>query len=484
MLGKIIFSSSREVEVRLDERCNVEDLKLGNLVLINSDFPYLARISELYTKNLGESALADRIAALNSKNSIEDVESIYGPQFYYVLKASLVGVLSGNRLMGAKSIPKIFSQVERVRESDLHFLKRKERNYIQIGRLRDMQLPVNLDLKTFVEKHSGVFGKTGSGKSNTVKIILKESLQKIGCILFDVHSEYGFSPKGLGGMKNVVVLGLEGSEHEISVSIPYTLLRPGDLKILTELTEAQEEAIYMIKNKSGKKWVEYLRDVEPEKIVSDFSNQIRDSTINALKRKLRGVLSYRFIGEEFDSLRYIFQKLRGKKTLIVEFGDFEHDDRAIKLITSLISRYLLERFMSAKRRGDEVSETLIVLEEAHKLLSREIARRTVFSRIVREGRKFGLGLCVVDQMPRKISEEVISQLNTVIIMLLTNLKDREHLILSSENDLSDFKEEMRRLDVGEAIICGISVPMPIPASIEEFQREFLKDVGEDDFEWN
>ncbi|MFQ5891848.1 MAG: helicase HerA domain-containing protein, partial [Candidatus Methanofastidiosia archaeon] len=163
MLGKIIFSSSREVEIRLDERCNVEDVKLGNLVLINSDFLYLARISELYTKNLGESVLADKIAALNPKGSIEDVESIYGPQFYYVLKASLVGVLSGNHLKGAKSIPKIFSQVEIVRESDLRFLKRKERNYIQIGTLRDMKLPVNLDLKTFVEKHSGVFGKTGSG---------------------------------------------------------------------------------------------------------------------------------------------------------------------------------------------------------------------------------------------------------------------------------------------------------------------------------
>ena len=126
----------------------------------------------------------------------------------------------------------------------------------------------------------------------------------------------------------------------------------------------------------------------------------------------------------------------------------------------------------------------MVLEEAHKLLNVDTAKKTVFSDIVREGRKFNLGLCIVDQMPHKIFEEVLAQLNTVIIMLLTNIKDREHLVLSSENDLSDFKKEMKRLDIGEAIITGISVPFPIPAKIDLFSLSRSKKENFDQFEFN
>jgi DNA helicase HerA-like ATPase len=92
-------------------------------------------------------------------------------------------------------------------------------------------------------------------------------------------------------------------------------------------------------------------------------------------------------------------------------------------------------------------------------------------------------------MPKKILDEIISQLNTTIILLLTNLKDREHLISSSENDLTDLKQEIRLLDIGEAIVSGIAVPVPIPAQIDLFSRESLISMHSsreefNEFDWN
>jgi hypothetical protein len=204
-----------------------------------------------------------------------------------------------------------------------------------------------------------------------------------------------------------------------------------------------------------------------------------------MKRKIGALCNEKYVGTGFDSLRYIQEALSKRKTIVIDFGMYENDDHAIRMITTIISRYLLDAFKSSRIKGKVLPETLIVLEEAHKLLSKDIARATIFENIVREGRKFGLGLLIVDQMPRKIHEEIISQLNTVIIMLLTNIKDREHLVLSSENDLSDFKDEMSRLDIGEAIITGISVPIPLSGNIPiHVPKNKTFPEMEDDFSFN
>ncbi len=55
---------------------------------------------------------------------------------------------------------------------------------------------------------------------------------------------------------------------------------------------------------------------------------------------------------------------------------------------------------------------MIVVEEAHKLLNREMAAQTTFSTIAREMRKYYVTLLVIDQRPSQIYDEVMSQLGT------------------------------------------------------------------------
>ena len=49
---------------------------------------------------------------------------------------------------------------------------------------------------------------------------------------------------------------------------------------------------------------------------------------------------------------------------------------------------------------------VIALEEAHKLLNREMASQTAFAAIAREMRKYSVTLLVIDQRPSQIYDEV------------------------------------------------------------------------------
>ncbi len=72
---------------------------------------------------------------------------------------------------------------------------------------------------------------------------------------------------------------------------------------------------------------------------------------------------------------------------------------------------------------------IIVVEEAHKLMNREIASQTAFATIARELRKYYVTLLIVDQRPSQIYDEVMSQFGTRISGWLGD-EDDIHAVLS------------------------------------------------------
>ena len=68
-----------------------------------------------------------------------------------------------------------------------------DKNFI-IGTTREQGHPVCIDLEKFVQRSSGVFGATGTGKSFLTRLILAGLMHydKASVLVFDMHNEYGF----------------------------------------------------------------------------------------------------------------------------------------------------------------------------------------------------------------------------------------------------------------------------------------------------
>lgn len=112
---------------------------------------------------------------------------------------------------------------------------------------------------------------------------------------------------------------------------------------------------------------------------------------------------------------------------------------------------------------------LIVLEEAHLFLPEggdSSAHRTI-SRIAKEGRKYGVGLCVVTQRPGEIESTVLSQCGTMIALRLTNSSDRSKVESAMPDDLGALSGMLPALRTGEGIVLGEA--MPIPSRIQFFK---------------
>jgi DNA helicase HerA-like ATPase len=104
----------------------------------------------------------------------------------------------------------------------------------------------------------------------------------------------------------------------------------------------------------------------------------------------------------------------------------------------------------------------LVIEEAHNYAGAGLTHscKRQLQRIASEGRKFGLGLCVISQKPSKIDEEILSQCNTGIYMHITNPNDKNHIRNSFESINETIISDLDSLDVGESIIAGAMLDIP------------------------
>ena len=86
-----------------------------------------------------------------------------------------------------------------------------------------------------------------------------------------------------------------------------------------------------------------------------------------------------------------------------------------------------------------------------------------------EGRKFGVGLCVITQQPKNVDAKVLAQINTFVVMGLGDRGDRDIIIGSAKQDLSKMEIEIQTLDQGDAIISTIGIPFPVSTRIHRFE---------------
>jgi len=119
--------------------------------------------------------------------------------------------------------------------------------------------------------------------------------------------------------------------------------------------------------------------------------------------------------------------------------------------------------------GGRKQPLLIALEEAHLFLPEGMdspAHRAV-ARIAKEGRKYGVGLCVVTQRPTEIDSTTLSQCGTMIALRLTNTSDRARVESTMPDELGLLSGMLPSLRTGEGLVIGEA--MPIPSRIQFYK---------------
>jgi hypothetical protein len=147
-----------------------------------------------------------------------------------------------------------------------------------------------------------------------------------------------------------------------------------------------------------------------------------------------------------------------------------YEYKAREVIANVIGRDLLNR----ARNGDfKKAPAVVIVDEAHNFLGRKIgsedsaARLDAFEIIAKEGRKYGLSICLATQRPRDITEGVLSQMGTLIVHRLTNDHDREVVERACGELDRAASSFLPNLKPGEAAILGTDFPIPLTIQIDE-----------------
>jgi hypothetical protein len=120
-----------------------------------------------------------------------------------------------------------------------------------------------------------------------------------------------------------------------------------------------------------------------------------------------------------------------------------------------------------KSEGGVNRPLLVVMEEAHRYLSKDTdgPARTMVQRLVKEGRKFGMGAMVISQRPTEVDETILSQCGTFIALRLSNSADRTKVQAAIPDSLAGIVDTLPVLRTGEAIIVGEAARLPIRCRI-------------------
>lgn len=133
-------------------------------------------------------------------------------------------------------------------------------------------------------------------------------------------------------------------------------------------------------------------------------------------------------------------------------------------------RLLYEALFWARNlsQGGRHRPLLLVMEEAHIYLNDDFKGMAskIVQRIVKEGRKYGIGAMIVSQRPSEINPTILSQCGTYFALRLTNASDRGHITSALSDNLDGLTGMLPILRTGEAIILGEAVKLPMRTTIE------------------
>ncbi|HWI27513.1 MAG TPA: DUF87 domain-containing protein [Stellaceae bacterium] len=372
---------------------------------------------------------------------------------------------------------------------------------LAIGSLhQDAARPAFLLSQEFLSKHSAIVGTTGSGKSCALTLMLRTLLTAHPnghVVLLDPHGEYAPAFPDLAERINPETLQL-----------PYWLLSFEEVcEVLCSRDPiARSREVPIIKEAILLAKQDFLGN-DPERIaqltvdtpipyrMNSLEKRISEAmgkldrpdsslpyirllaTIEALRKDRRYAFMFEGLTVRDNMSEILARILRipvaGKPITILDISAVPSE--IVNVVVSLLCRLIFDFALWSDR--DEAIPILLVCDEAHRYIPRDEStgfEPTIRSiaRIAKEGRKYGVSLCLVTQRPAELNEAILSQCSTIFALRMNNERDRGYVRAMLPDDAAGLMAALPSLRQREAIAVGEGVAHPMRIRFAELEPHF------------
>ncbi|MEM6582343.1 MAG: ATP-binding protein [Pseudomonadota bacterium] len=413
----------------------------------------------------------------------------------------------GEFTRGVTSFPTSGASLFQISQTQLKqiFANHSEVGY-RVGRLTAFStIEVFLDASAFFGRHAAILGQSGSGKSWTVTSLVQSALRSMPqahIILLDMHGEYcdreidgvhETSPFSAANVRSLKAQDVEfpywllayselcelitdpADEH---ASIQIAFLRSILIRLKRETNEhldlghitvdspvyySLDELIELI-NKANAETTNFGKTKSPlygkfDQLLVRLNSLLNDSRYNFLMKPAAR--------NSTQSLASLMKDLVGlgqpnANVTVLDLSAVPFD--VLPMVTAQIGRLAYEfNFWNPLCREFPI---YLICEEAHEYIPREDipryreARRSM-ERIAKNGRKYGVGLCVVSQRPKDVSETVLAQCSSYLCLRISNPDDQDYVRSMVPEAARGTFAALTSLAKGEAVAMGEAVPMPV-----------------------
>jgi DNA helicase HerA-like ATPase len=394
---------------------------------------------------------------------------------------------------GVSSHPALDSAIHAANREELCAIyARPEAPTVRLGTLKHASdLPAFAITDNLLGKHFAVLGTTGAGKSCAVTVILRAILDAHPyghVIMLDPHNEYhcGFAeraelldpsnlklPYWLLNFEEVAAI-LVNQDSPAQAYAEGAILRNAILQARRAYVGTHQETEHITVDTPVPYRLSDLVRIINE-AMGAFNKPESSAPYQHLINRIEAVSTdkrYEFMFSRLtvhDTMAQVLSRILripvdGKPITIIDISGVPSE--IVDVVVSVLCRLIFEFSLWSDRA--KAPPILLVCEEAHRYVPRDdqagfAPTKRSISRIAKEGRKYGLSLCLVTQRPAELSVSSLSQCNTIFALRLSNDSDLEFARNAVPDSSRWLVEALPALNTQEALVLGdgVSVPMHI-----------------------
>ncbi|MGI9417201.1 MAG: helicase HerA domain-containing protein [Geminicoccaceae bacterium] len=421
-----------------------------------------------------------------------------------IFEVQVLGEIADDRVdfqRGVSSYPPLDAPVTTITIRDIAKIYARPRSSnVHIGQLRhNPKVPAFVLTDSLLGKHFAVLGTTGTGKSCATTVILRSILDEHPqghVVLIDPHNEYG---PAFADRAELL--------HPGNLQLPYWLLNFEEIAHVV-LNGASREQLHsqgaLLKNAIIMAKSQFAGgDPDDHQITVDTPVPYRLSDLVSILKegmgtfnKADGATLYLNLINRIETLRadkrfaFMFSSLavrdnmeqvlaqllriptHGKPITIIDISGLPSD--VVDVVVSVLFRLTFELAVWSER--GKAPPVLLVCEEAHRYVPEQsdvgfAPTKRVIAQIAKEGRKYGVTLCLVSQRPSELAVSSLAQCNTFFALRMSNEHDQAFVSQTLSENARWLVDSLPSLNTQEAVVVGDGVTVPVHIRFKDLPPE-------------